>query len=132
MEDYILREINKIGELIAALLGKIGLLKRSGAAEAIRETARTELLDTLDLDIDALLANDDFIAVLTDEHKFSEENLERFAELLFDLTAASSDRDERIRLAAGIGAIYSYLDAKKAPASVNRYYILKDLKQYIK
>lgn len=31
MEDYILREINRIGELIAALLDKIGLLKKSGA-----------------------------------------------------------------------------------------------------
>ena len=38
MEDYILREINRIGELIAALLDKIGLLKKSGAPELIRET----------------------------------------------------------------------------------------------
>ena len=43
MEDYILREINRIGELIAALLDKIGLLKKSGAPELIRETAKTEL-----------------------------------------------------------------------------------------
>ena len=35
-------------------------------------------------------------------------------------------------LAAAVGAIYSYLDAKKAPASLNRYYILKDLEKYIK
>ena len=40
MEDYILREINRIGELIAALLDKIGLLKKSGAPELIRETAK--------------------------------------------------------------------------------------------
>ena len=37
-----------------------------------------------------------------------------------------------LRLAAAVGAIYSYLDAKKAPASLNRYYILKDLEKYIK
>ena len=31
MEDYILREIDKIGKLIEALLQKAGILRRSGA-----------------------------------------------------------------------------------------------------
>ena len=65
MEDYILREINRIGELIAALLDKIGLLKKSGAPELIRETAKTELAEKLNLDIDTLLAGEDFIATLS-------------------------------------------------------------------
>ena len=68
MEDYILREINRIGELIAALLDKIGLLKKSGAPELIRETAKTELAEQLDLAIDTLLAGEDFIATLVGEY----------------------------------------------------------------
>ena len=92
MEDYILREIDKIGKLIEALLQKAGILRRSGAGEAVCETARTELAEALDLDIDTLLAREDFI-----------------------------------RLACGITAIYRYLDEKKAPVSLNRYYILKEL-----
>ena len=52
--------------------------------------------------------------------------------MLFDFAAASEERGERLRLAAAIGALYSYLDEKKAPASLNRYYILKDLDKYIK
>ena len=43
MEDYILREIDKIGKLIEALLQKAGILRRSGAGEAVCETAWTEL-----------------------------------------------------------------------------------------
>ena len=121
-----------IGELIAALLDKIGLLKKSGAPELIRETAKTELAGQLNLDIDTLLAGADFIATLVDEYGFSDADLEKFAELLFDFTAASEERGERLRLAAAIGALYSYLDEKKAPASLNRYYILKDLDKYIK
>lgn len=132
MEDYILREINKIGVLIAALLNKIGLLKRSGDAEQVRTAAKTELAQTLDMDIDTLLSDADFIGRLTGEYRFDDQNLEQFAELLFDLVAASEEREERLRLAAGIGAIYTYLDEKKAPASINRYYILKDLDEYIK
>ena len=38
----------------------------------------------------------------------------------------------RTNTGSAVGAIYSYLDAKKAPASLNRYYILKDLEKYIK
>lgn len=95
MEDYILREIDKIGKLIEALLQKAGILRRSGAGEAVCETARTELAEALDLDIDTLLAREDFIGVLTREYGFSDENLEKFAELLFDFAAASPDRDRR-------------------------------------
>ena len=122
MEDYILREIDKIGKLIEALLQKAGILRRSGAGEAVCETAWTELAEALDL-----LAREDFIGVLIREYGFSDENLEKFAELLFDFAAASPDRDATVRLACGITAIYRYLDEKKAPVSLNRYYILKEL-----
>ena len=132
MEDYILREINRIGELIAALLDKVGLLKKSGTPEHIRETAKTELAEKLNLDIDTLLTEEDFIATLVGEYGFSDADLEKFAELLFDFVAASDNRDEQLRLAAGVGALYSYLDRKKAPASLNRYYTLRDLDKYIK
>ena len=67
------------------------------------------------------------IGVLTREYGFSDENLEKFAELLFDFAAASPDRDATVRLACGITAIYRYLDEKKALVSLNRYYILKEL-----
>ena len=87
----------------------------------------TELAEALDLDIDTLLAREDFIGVLTREYGFSDENLEKFAELLFDFAAASPDRDATVRLACGITAIYRYLDEKKALVSLNRYYILKEL-----
>ena len=128
MEDYILREINRIGELIAALMAKIGLMRQSASPEQIR----TELAEKLDIDIDTLLDEPDFIGRLTDEYGFGDQELDKFAELLFDMVAASEQHAERLRLAAAVGAIYSYLDAKKAPASLNRYYILKDLDKYIK
>ena len=130
MEDYILREINRIGELIAALMAKIGLMRQSASPEQIRTTAKTELAEKLD--IDTLLDEPDFIGRLTDEYGFGDQELDKFAELLFDMVAASEQHAERLRLAAAVVAIYSYLDAKKAPASLNRYYILKDLDKYIK
>ena len=127
MEDYILREIDKIGKLIEALLQKAGILRRSGAGEAVCETAWTELAEALDLDIDTLLAREDFIGVLIREYGFSDANLEKFAELLLEFAAASPDRDATVRLACGITAICRDLDEKKAPVSLNRYYSLEEL-----
>lgn len=132
MEDYILREINRIGELIAALMAKIGLMRQSASPEQIRTTAKTELAEKLDIDIDTLLDDADFIGRLSGEYGFGDQELDKFAELLSDMAAASEQHAERLRLAAAVGAIYSYLDAKKAPASLNRYYILKDLDKYLK
>ena len=100
MEDYILREIDKIGKLIEALLQKAGILRRSGAGEAVCETARTELAEALDLDIDTLLAREDFIGVLTREYGFSDENLEKIrrAAVRFRGRFARSGRDGPARL----------------------------------
>ena len=132
MEDFILREIDRIGTLLRALLEKTGALRQAGESRRLCETARSELLGGLGLDLDALLASEDFIDRLTADHGFAEEHLELAAELLADLAGATDDRPERQRLAAAALAIYRRLDAAGAPASFNRYYVLLDLEQYIK
>lgn len=73
MEDYILREIDKIGKLIDGLLQKFGIKRMSASKETVYETTKTELAETLNLDIDVLLAQEDFIDVLIREHDFSDE-----------------------------------------------------------
>ena len=92
MEDYILREINRIGELIAALMAKIGLMRQSASPEQIRTTAKTELAEKLDIDIDTLLDEPDFIGRLTDEYGFGDQELDKFAELTW-LPHRSSTRN---------------------------------------
>lgn len=131
MEDYILREINKIALLIEALLMRVGAMKRSGEQAEVYAVSKTELLEQMNLDLDTALDDPELPASLRTKYGFDDQSMERFAELLFDLVAASSDKAEQRRLAHCIGAIYCYLDENKAPASINRYYILKDLKEYI-
>lgn len=132
MEDFILREIDRIGTLLRALLEKTGALRQAGENRRLCETARSELLGGLGLDLDALLASEDFIDRLTADHGFAEEHLELAAELLTDLAGASSDDEERRRLAAAALRIYHRLDEAGAPVSFNRYFILNDLERYIK
>lgn len=116
---------------MAALMQKIGLMKHSDDEPDIPAAAKTELAAALNIDIDTLLEEPNFVESLRLQHGFTEADLDKFAELLADMVAASANQDERRHLAAGVGAIYSYLDEHKAPPSLRRYYILKDLDRYL-
>ncbi|MEG1885696.1 MAG: hypothetical protein RR182_05360 [Alistipes sp.] len=131
MEDYILREIDKIGKVIEAILFRIGILKKSNNDETLYETTKVELLERLDLDIDTLLENENFTDILIGKYGFSNNNLEKFAELLYDFVNTSQDQTERMKLVSCIGAIYKYLEKNEASLSLDRYYILKELEKYV-
>ncbi|MEG2064341.1 MAG: hypothetical protein RRY23_04270 [Alistipes sp.] len=131
MEDYILREIDKIGKVIEAILFRIGILKKSNNDETLYETTKVELLERLDLDIDTLLENENFTDILIEKYGFSNNNLEKFAELLYDFVNTSQDQIERMKLVSCIGAIYKYLEKNEASLSLDRYYILKELEKYV-
>jgi len=128
--DYILREIEKIGRMIEAILTKVGLLKRSGSSESIYQVAKVELYEKIDLDIDTLLESDNLVDTLTKEYGFDNNSLEKFAELLFDLAEASEDKVVIGRLAAGIGAIFGQLE-KFGTYSLKAHYILKELEKQV-
>lgn len=127
MEDFILREINRIGELVHGLLIKLRLRKEQDGDAPASTSVKTELAEKLHLSIDTLLAEEDFIRTLCEEHGFGSSDLELFAELLADLAAAAEDPAERKRLAVAACTIYRYQDAHGADVSFNRYYILKEL-----
>ncbi|MEG1760086.1 MAG: hypothetical protein RR258_06680 [Alistipes sp.] len=131
MEDYILREIDKIGKVIEAILFRIGILKKSNNDETLYETTKVELLERLDLDIDTLLENENFTDILIEKYGFSNNNLEKFAELLYDFVNTSQDQIERMKLVSCIGAIYKYLEKNETSLSLDRYYILKELEKYV-
>jgi hypothetical protein len=126
--DYILREIEKMGRMIEAILTKIGLLKNSGNRESIYQVTKVELLEKMDLNIDTLLEKDNLVDILTKEYGFDNNSLEKFAELLFDLAEASEDKVVIGRLAAGIGAIFGQLE-KFGTYSLKTHYILKELEK---
>lgn len=131
MEDFILREIDKIGTLLRALLERTGLLVRSDDPGQARSVVRTELLEGLGTELDALLDDPDPGRLLAERHGFAEEHLEQFARLLFELLPAEPQRAERSRMARAIAAIHRYLDECRAPASFDRYRILEELNEYL-
>ena len=131
MEDFILREIDKIGTPLRALLERAGMLVRSDDPGETLAVVRTELLEGLGTELDALLDDPDPGRLLAERHGFGEEHLEQFARLLFELVAAEPQRTERYRMARAIAAIHRYLDERRAPVSFDRYRILAALNEYL-
>ncbi len=131
MEDFILREIDKIGTLLRALLERAGMLVHSDDPGEMLAVVRTELLEGLGTELDALLDDPDPGRRLAERHGFREEHLEQFARLLFELVAAEPQRTERCRMARAIAAIHRYLDERRAPVSFDRYRILAALNEYL-
>ncbi len=130
MEDYILREINKIGQLIEAILQKLGVMKGATQEEKLYAAAKEELLEKLKMNVEELPEGDEIVPYLRQKYEFTNADLEKFAELLFTLVPPAPDPDTRMRLVARIIGIYRYLEVHESSFSWNRYYILKELKNY--
>jgi len=130
MEDYILKEIERFGGVIQAILSKIGILKNSGANETVYTATKTELKEKLDIDIETLLESENIVDFLAGEHGFTNNNLEQFAELLFEMVNTSQDEATRIKLSDNIKLIYKYLEEYAGQTSFKGYFILKELEVY--
>lgn len=106
MEDYILREIDRIGELLQHVARKLGLLKDDVPSYSLTDV-QTEF-DNVEIPwtLDEVLAHDNPILYLVEEHNISEKGLELFVEILFH-----TDLDESRKQAILKDAI-SYLEGK--------------------
>ena len=69
MEDMLLREIEKTGKVLEAILLKLGVTTREKGEEAY-DTARTGLREGLGMDFDAVLGSDDIAGALTAGYGF--------------------------------------------------------------
>ena len=106
MEDVLLREIDRIGEMmlmIARRLGLFGKKKPDYSLSNVREEIGKE---DLEIDLDTVLKMENPICYLVEEKKFSERALETFMEILF-----FSDMEES-RKKALLGDALTYLDSK--------------------
>lgn len=127
MEDYILKEINAIGRMIEAMLLKILLIKKSNYTQEIVKTGATELKSQLDLDINTAFTDGKTVYILTEQYGFTDDNLEKFAVLLFEFFIASDDDIEKGEFKMRISEIYRYLDDNGKIYSFDRFNISKEL-----
>jgi hypothetical protein len=130
MEDIILKEIDKIGKVIEAILLKIGVLKKENKHEESVMLSKLEVANKLNINIDKLLQNENFIDILIQDYRFSTGNLSQFADLLFDFFEITDSVDEKNILMHSIQNIFLHLQQNKYPFSFKMFYIINEFKKY--
>ena len=106
MEDYILREIDRIGEMLMKIARRLGLFD-DGATDYTVDDVKAEFGRAgCDIDLDSLLRQKNPVRYLVEEEKLSDHGLETMIDIIFH-----SDLDET-RKDALLQDALAYLDGK--------------------
>lgn len=106
MEDFILREIDKLGEMLMLIARKLGLMDDNTPDYSLSDVKEEFDKASFPVDLDTLLSQDNPVWYLVKEKRLSDHGLETFIEILFH-----SDLDES-KKAALLGDALAYLDGK--------------------
>lgn len=131
MEDYIIKEVSKTRAAVDSVLKGLSMLSGKADSAEIHDYVKTEMIGRLDLDIDAILSSGDFINVLVSGYGFDDNDLNRFAEILYTMLKADDGKDEAHTVYANaIIRINAWLQAKGVAFSMTRHYVLEEMNRY--
>lgn len=106
MEDFILREIDRLGELLQMVARRLGLLDGNAPEYTLTNVKEEFGKSGLPIDPDAVLGQENPVAYLVSTVKISDQGLETFIDIIFH-----SDLDEDNKLSLLHDAL-AYLDSK--------------------
>ena len=110
-EDKIKREIDRIGLVLAKLLGML-LHKPNQHEEAVKEVIQ-QMQDELDIDLGRLPETDkeELLQYLVKQKNFSNDHLRLFANLLYETAGTGNDNNQQALLKSRALHIYEYIQA---------------------
>ena len=94
MEDFILREIDRLGEMLLMIARRIGLLDDSTPDYTLTDLKEEFDKSDLPFDLDAVLAQDNPVWYLVEQEHLTDHALETLIFMLF-----RSDLDESVKVA---------------------------------
>ena len=106
MEDYILREIDRIGELLQHIARRLGLLKDNPPDYSLKDVKEEFNKENLPFDLDTVLQQENPVWSLVEVEKLSDHGLETMIDIIFH-----SDLDEA-RKQALLSDALAYMDGK--------------------
>ncbi|MBP5689600.1 MAG: hypothetical protein J6W74_01665 [Bacteroidales bacterium] len=106
MEDYILREIDRLGEMLLMIARKLGLLDGDTPDYSLADVQDEFDQAACPIDLDAMLEQENPVRFLVETEKMSDHGLETFIDILFH-----SDMEEE-RKTALLDDALAYLDGK--------------------
>ena len=83
MEDYLIREIDRIGELLVKVARRLGLFLDDVPQYSVADIKAEMEKVQLDLNIDEILAKDAAVLYLVENEHMTEKGLEAFADIIF-------------------------------------------------
>ena len=106
MEDYIIREIDRFGEMLLMIARKLGLLGDDTPVYSLADVKDVFDKASLPFDLDSVLQQENPVRYLVETEEISDTGLETFVEILFH-----SDLDEEKKTAL-LKDTLAYLDGK--------------------
>ena len=106
MEDYIIREIDRIGEMLLLIARRLGLFLDDVPDYSLTDVREEFTQANLPFDLDAVLQQENPVAYLVENAQISDQGLETFIDILFH-----SDINEG-RKKTLLNDALTYLDAK--------------------
>ena len=127
--DYLLRQAELFGQVLGKLLAKLLNIKNQEQTSSALEITNQAFSEDLGLDMNALIVLDtnDLINLLVAENKFSNENLERLADIFF-IIAENSSHEERNLLNKKCLAMYETIEVSDPAYSINRQFKMEQIK----
>lgn len=124
--DYLEKQIEELGRVLAKILGEFWGLKNNGQAGRGIEHARQSLNEELDIDLDHLLACDKekLSEIFSEKTTWNETNLDKLAELFFEIAVTYKEQGDfhRTRIICNrILDIYEYIKLVSNVYSLSRY-----------
>ena len=106
MEDYILREIDRLGEMLLMIARRLGLLDGNKPDYSLTDIKDEFGMAGCPIDLEMLLQQENPVRYLVETEKISDHGLETFIDIIFH-----SDLDED-RKQALLSDALAYLDGK--------------------
>ena len=106
MEDYILKEIDKIGQMLMLIAKRLGLFSNVAPDYTLEDMKEEFSNYDLPFDLDSVLEKENPVLYLVEEVKLTDAGLETFIEIVFH-----SDISDSCKLALLKDAL-AYLDSK--------------------
>ena len=106
MEDFILREIDRIGEMLLKIARRLGLLDGSATDYTLADVKEEFSKASLPFDLENVLQQTNPVLYLVETVELSDQGLESFIDILFN-----SDIEETVKTALLNDAL-AYLDGK--------------------
>ena len=136
-EDYIKRQIDQLGRVLGKILADLMGLKARGQAsleiESVSQALKTELGLTID-DL-TLIPTDSFLTTLLDTKKFSDNNFEQLAEIMFliaeELNIKNTDVGKMKQLYERALIIFEILDKTSSTYSFDRHSKIEKIKKVL-